>query len=369
MRSNRSGYSSSPAGSAKALDQKPRPRRSKREWNQILLMIFFVILPVAGLLAIFFQPFRWLLMICIAAALAFMWLIRAFLFPGRTILTAVYGLVFVFTLVTALNHQGGSKVKQKQNQFFTVQPTISATPMFNYSIMGTSVPADFYVGQDDVYAGDEIGGVTSDQGTSQYAPSEKSGAEIALENFMEAWRRNIMEEMLNYTPESWKQASDGSGKQQLFWKFGQRKLQEWRQIDAPTGTDASTARTITVQADVDYSGEIRTYEYEAIALYDNGGWCIDPDSLSSGILKEQATPTPDPNATPTPSPTPSPTPTINPKLQLYYNKKGGGVYYHADKECKTINKKWFPLESFNYSSLVKEPYSKLLPCEDCGAPQ
>ena len=46
MRSNRSGYSSSPAGSAKALDQKPRPRRSKREWNQILLMVFFIVLPV-----------------------------------------------------------------------------------------------------------------------------------------------------------------------------------------------------------------------------------------------------------------------------------------------------------------------------------
>lgn len=365
MRSNRSGYSSSPAGSAKALDQKPRPRRSKREWNQILLMVFFVVLPVLGLLAIFFQPFRWLFMICSAVAIGFMWLIRAFLFPGRTILTAIYGLVCIFTLVTALSHSGSTKRTQQQNVFITVAPVVQQTPMNNYSIMGTNVPIGYYDQEDESSTGTS----GSDDTAGAYAPENKSGAEIALENFMESWRRGIIDDMLANTPVSWQESVQGMGHQQLFWKFGQRELSEWRQMTKPTGTEANLSRTITVQADVDYSGEIRTYEYDAIALFENDKWSIDPNSLSSGILKEQATPTPDPNATPTPSPTPSPTPTINPKLQLYYNKKGGGVYYHADKECKTINKKWFPLESFNYSSLVKEPYSKLLPCEDCGAPQ
>ena len=58
MRSNRSGYSTSPAGSSRALDQKPKPKRSRRELNQLMLMVFFVLLPVLGLLAIFFQPMR-----------------------------------------------------------------------------------------------------------------------------------------------------------------------------------------------------------------------------------------------------------------------------------------------------------------------
>ena len=368
MRSNRSGYSSSPAGSAKALDQKPRPRRSKREWNQILLMVFFIALPVLGQLAIFFQPFRWLFILCTALAIAFMWLISAFLFPGRTILTAVYGLLVVFTLVTALSHSGSrSAIRQNQNNFFTIAPAATSTPLFNYSTMGTSVPADFYVAQEDQLP--LVSTQTASDSAGEFAPTERSGAEIALERFMETWRKGIIDDMLQLTPRSWQDSAQGMGRQQLFWKFGQRQLSEWRQVGIPTGTEASTARTITVQADVDYSGEIRTYEYDAIALFENDTWSIDPDSLSSGILKEQATPTPDPNATPAPTPTPSPTPTINPKLQLYYNKKGGGVYYHADKECKTINKKWFPLTPFNYSSLVKEPYSKLLPCEDCGAPQ
>ena len=49
MRSNRPNYASAPAGSSRALDRKPRPRRPKKEWNQLLLMLFFVVLPVGGL--------------------------------------------------------------------------------------------------------------------------------------------------------------------------------------------------------------------------------------------------------------------------------------------------------------------------------
>ena len=46
MRSNRPNYASTPAGSAKALDQKPKPKRSKREINQLMLTLFFIVLPV-----------------------------------------------------------------------------------------------------------------------------------------------------------------------------------------------------------------------------------------------------------------------------------------------------------------------------------
>ena len=72
MRSTRGSYSAAPAGSSRALDQKPRPRRPKREWNQLLLMLFFVVLPVIGLLAIFFQPVRWLFMAAVVACIVLM---------------------------------------------------------------------------------------------------------------------------------------------------------------------------------------------------------------------------------------------------------------------------------------------------------
>lgn len=376
MRSNRPHYSATPAGSTRALDQKPKPKRSKREINQFMLLVFFVLLPVAGLLAIFFQPIRWVFMVLVLAALAAMWMLRAFLFPGRTILSAVYGLLIVFTLVTALTSSGGSNRIRQQNSFAmpTIAPT--ATPQFVYSTMPTSVPDDYYANTEDTLSatGQEEdalntgSGVDGEELEGVYAPTVKSDAEIALENFMEKWRKAIIADMVEYTPKSWQNAQAESAQRQLFWKFAQRPLIDWRQMSAPSGTDASTARTITIQADISYAGETRTYEYEAITLYEDGTWYVDPDSLSTGVLKEQATPTPDPNLTPTPSPEPTPTPTPGPKTKLYYNKDGG-KRYHADKECSSVERKYLPLSSFNYGDLSKSPYDKLVPCEVCGAPE
>ena len=126
MRSNRPNYASTPAGSAKAFDQKPKPKRSKREINQLMLMLFFIVLPVLGLLAIFFQPIRWVFMLAVVAAVAAMWVIHAFLFPGRMILTAVYGLLTVFTLINALTASRTSTSKSL-NISATSEPSASAS--------------------------------------------------------------------------------------------------------------------------------------------------------------------------------------------------------------------------------------------------
>lgn len=391
MRTNRSSFTSTPAGSAKALDQKPKPKRSKREINQLMLMLFFILLPVLGLLAIFFQPMRWLFMAVVVTAVAAMWLVHAFLFPGRMILTAVYGLLAVFTLVTALNAGHSSTVRSAQQTLLpTIAPVATEAPSFaSYSTMGTPVPDGYYgslttdndytddLGQMSLSGGSDDGstGLTGmeeqqDNSATPYVSDVKSAAEIALENFMEKWRKGIVADMVEYTAKSW-QSSLGSQQpsQQLFWKFAQKPLLEWRQMSAPTGTNESTARTITVQADISYSGETRTYEYDALVLYEGNEWRVDPDSLSTGVLVEQATPTPDPNVTPTPTPEPTPTPTPGPKTKLYYNKKGGGKFYHADSECYTVDKQYLPLASFQYKDINKSPYDKLKPCPKCNAPE
>lgn len=348
----------------------------------MMLMVFFIILPVVGLLAIFFQPVRWIFMLAAVAALAVMWLLRAFLFPGRMILSAVYGLLLVFTLVTALSAQNQTGMTPQANLFMTSAPAPAATgtPLFSamYSTMGTSVPDGYYDdgldadlpemgvagGSEDESAGDAG---LSDAGASAYVPDVKTDAEIALENFMEKWRKGIVADMVEYTAPSWRASLADPPARNLFWKFGQKPLVEWRQMAAPTGTDASTARTITIQADVNYSGETRTYEYQVITLFENEMWYVDPDSLSTGILVEQATPTPDPNMTPAPTQEPTPTPAPSSKTKLYYNKNGG-KRYHADPECSTVSKEYLPLKSFTYGNLSKEPYSELIPCEKCNAP-
>ena len=381
MRSNRPSYASAPAGSSRALDKKPRPRRPKKEWNQLLLMLFFVVLPVIGLLAIFFQPIRWIFMILAIGCLALMWFVHAFLFPGRMIVTAVYGLLLIFTLVTALNESSSNQISKQSNHFAAAMPTLVPTqaPQFaqTYDPYANMVVPDTYSapmadvqevgmsGGSEDQSGQDLG--ITDTGATGYVPDVKSEAEIALENFMEKWRKGIIADMVAHTPPSWRQAQADSAQQQLFWKFAQKPLSDWRQMSAPTGTDASTARTITVEADISYGGELRTYQYDAIALFESEGWYIDPDSLSSGILVLQSTPTPDPNMTPTPSPVPTPTPKPGAKTKLYYNKDGG-KYYHADAECPTVAKEYLPLASFTYGNINKSPYTRLVPCEKCGAP-
>jgi len=381
MRSNRPNYASTPAGSSRALDKKPRPKRPKKEWNQLLLMLFFVALPVIGLLAIFFQPIRWIFMILTVGCLALMWFVHAFLFPGRMIVTAVYGLLLIFTLVTALNERSSSRIQQQSNLFAAATATFAPTqiPQFapSYDPAANVLMPDAY--HDGMAGVQEVGmsggsmdqseqdlGVT-DTGATGYIPDVKSGAEIALENFMEKWRKGIIADMVAHTPLSWRDAQADSAQQQLFWKFAQKPLNDWRQMSAPTGTEASTARTITVEADINYGGELRTYQYDAIALFESDSWFIDPDSLSSGILVVQSTPTPDPNMTPTPSPEPTPTPTPGPKTKLYYNKDGG-KYYHTEAECSTVAAEYLPLASFTYKDINKSPYTRLVPCEKCGAP-
>lgn len=379
MRSNRSSYHAAPAGSSRALDRKPKPKKSKREINQFMLIVFFMVLPVLGLLAIFLQPVRWVFMILVVIALVMMWMLHAFLFPGRMVVTAVYGLLLVFTLVSALSSRNeNDRIAQQQNFFAAMSAQPTTTPMFSYSTMGTHVPDSFYHDDEDPFADTQTVGLTggsgdesgqdlgySDAGANAYVATEKTGAEIALENFMEKWRKGIIADMVEYTAPSWQSAQD-SPSRQLFWKFGQKPLAEWRQLTPPTGTDASTARTVTVQADITYGGELRTYQYDAVLLCENDKWYVDPNSLSSGTLTTAAPPTPDPNATPTPTPAPTPTPTVNPKTKLYYNKDGG-TFYHAEAECSLVGKKYLPMASFTYGDLDESPYNKLKPCTECGA--
>lgn len=383
MRSNRPNYASAPAGSSRALDKKPRPKRPKKEWNQLLLMLFFVVLPVIGLLAIFFQPVRWIFMILTVGCLALMWFVHAFLFPGRMIVTAVYGLLLIFTLVTALSETSrSSQLGQSANRFPGVSATVAPTqaPQFaqyydpyantvgmsdGYSDAMSDVQEVGMSGGSADQSGQDLG--VTDTGATGYVSDVKSEAEIALENFMEKWRKGIIADMVAHTPPSWREAQADSAQQQLFWKFAQKPLNDWRQMSAPSGTDSSTARTITVEADINYGGEMRTYQYDAIALFESEGWYIDPDSLSSGVLVLQSTPTPDPNMTPTPSPVPTPTPKPSAKTKLYYNKDGG-KYYHAEAECSTVAKEYLPLASFTYGNINKSPYTRLVPCEKCNAP-
>ena len=53
---------------------------------------------------------------------------------------------------------------------------------------------------------------------------------------------------------------------------------------------------------------------------------------------------------------------------LYYSPDGGR-YYHADRNCKSVNPIFLPLQgSFSPEELEDEAYKDLMPCNICGAP-
>ena len=53
--------------------------------------------------------------------------------------------------------------------------------------------------------------------------------------------------------------------------------------------------------------------------------------------------------------------------QLYYNTSGG-LRYHTDKNCSSVNKRYLPLAPFTYGELATSRYGTLKPCKTCGAP-
>ena len=142
-----------------------------------MLMLFFIVLPVLGLLAIFFQPIRWVFMLAVVAAVAAMWVIHAFLFPGRMILTAVYGLLTVFTLINALTASRTSSIRPAQTMLVpTPVPVATDVPFASYGTMGTSVPEEYYGG---MTADDgSVDGLTETGVTAMYLTREMDAGDI-----------------------------------------------------------------------------------------------------------------------------------------------------------------------------------------------
>ncbi len=60
--------------------------------------------------------------------------------------------------------------------------------------------------------------------------------------------------------------------------------------------------------------------------------------------------------------------TITSDTRVYYNPDGG-MYYHREENCPTVNKKYLPLTALLYSQLDEELFSSLAPCANCLPPQ
>ena len=53
---------------------------------------------------------------------------------------------------------------------------------------------------------------------------------------------------------------------------------------------------------------------------------------------------------------------------MYYNPKGGAKY-HTTTRCQSVKSTYLPLTAITYGDLSRYPYTDLVPCGTCGAPQ
>ena len=204
------------------------------------------------------------------------------------------------------------------------------------------------------------------QTVAETTPEPETTADSALMerlvSFFTFWAGNRQDEMLALCSPSW-QAKEENPRTSLFALLANRTPKDCTP-ESISGTAADTTRKVTVTSTMNRNNGKPDEKYRMTIMMVKEGtdWYIDPQSLQTYESVE----TPDPNVTATPAPTE--TPAVFASTVLYYNPSGG-EYYHLDQNCKIINPKFLPLGGqFTYGEIGNEPYSKLKPCNVCGAP-
>ena len=356
---NRPSYHYTPARS-EVINRKPAPRRPRANWNQILLLLFFMALPLCGLLALFFTPMKWVFIVVSVLSLAAMWYQHGFNARGRLTMSLLFSVLTVVMLVSALTPPEGVR---------TSAPMTTIPPINSYtapSVITTNVPTMQNIGNDGTGGVVPVAQTSLEPDSGAVPTGVKSQAEQVLDKFMQSWQVGIMADLEPLTSSNWR-AMQTTPAQTLFWKFQNKKLQSWEFVGTPTGSEADSSRTVMVIYDAIVSNKLQTFQAEAICIQENGEWYVDPDSLE-GVKIERTTPEPELDYSPLPAtPTPAPTDKPTKNTKLYYNKSGG-KRYHIDPKCSSVDPSYLPLTEFKFSNITKSPYNKLKPCDVCGAP-
>lgn len=211
-----------------------------------------------------------------------------------------------------------------------------------------------------------LGDSNASQNTQpEITPAPETNTDTMKENlvsFFTYWAKNKQDEMLQLCSPNWVNKQENP-RTSLFILLGNRKPKNCT-LESVTGTEADNSRKVTLTSLIDRNDgrEPELYRMTVLMVKENNQWYIDPQSLKS----YDTAVTTDPNITSTPAPTD--TPAIYSSTPLYYNPNGG-EYYHYDPYCKNVGKKNTPLQGvFTYGEVNDEPYSKLKPCNVCGAP-
>ncbi len=347
------GYTGYQSGNQPPAQPPGRKNRLPVNIDNWLKMLLYIVLPVTFVLCIAlpseFNILRYLFMTVCTASIGMLWYRQSFSSSLRTGITIGYGLMCIIVIVVMLSGsnsdiiQGGPNITAQPTPVITDEPSSAALSYAADQAPVTTPPAE--------------------------AAPEDTETGLRLTAFMDNWKVNRIEDMLNYVMPSWRNAQADPAAA-LFIIISNRTPLEYV-IESISGGSGDTSLSITMSATIDKNNGNDPVRYRFVILMDKeeGEWYVDPNSLSTNdIATAEATIAPDNiDAIFTLAPRMTVTPVPPDSTLLYYNASGG-KYYHADPECSSVNAKYLPMASFTYGELSTAPFSALQPCLKCNAP-
>lgn len=376
------------------LAQQPQANIADKDLVMFALMLF--IIPLVGIIGLFYRPFLWVLIVLTSVCVATLWLLHIFARRARMIISVVLLVISVVALIAAID------LTPKQEGFPTIGGALQGADLTAAGDLQSGVASgETFPSITDVEtltdnntpdwdalnhgAGsgtDDLGGagglsptsvpvLGGDPGAEATNPPNQAvaGAKEALEGYLRAWTTYDYDEMTRHTLPTWRQAQE-SVKQQLFVMHNWWKLNDWTitsEVTSPSA-DSVTFYVIIDMERVQAQRSAVKQQYTALVIKYDDLWYVDPDSMRSGIaITETAAPQQEAEATSEPTSTPEPT--VGPNTALWYNTSGG-KRYHLEEHCPSIDSQYYSkMKSFSYSELGKSPYSKLVACPTCNAPE
>ncbi len=368
MSDSRSRYSSAPLQNVKKATppkkrNQPQPPRTVGDYQdavagqrsfavlQVLLTILLPLLFVVSLLLP--SNTLYLSFVAISAGcLLLMWLLNAFVPNARMTLSLIHiAMILVCLFAVWMSPSSGPTANRQSG---TTTAGVQEGDLSSIFTQNTDAGLVGMAAQQSSISDFEV--------ESTPNPGAASVAQQRLDEFMSAWMNNDFKKMVELSLPSWV-SSQENPEQAMFFVRGIRMPLSFEFLSV-SGSDADSTRTVNMQVRMDKSnGQTpKNYLMQVLMVRVNDQWYVDPNSLTSEQEVADAT------VTNVPVITVAPKITANPSLVLYYNPDGG-VKYHANPECPTLDQRYRPLtHSFYYSQLDEAPYSKLIPCTSCDAP-
>ena len=372
MSENRSRYSSAPLHDMRRRPPKPpeqtprdnRPDDSSPNGSHIFLQVLLiVVLPLLFVISLFMKSnrFYWVFVVSSLVCLGMMYLMRAFVPNARRVLSVIHAAMIVVALFAILisGQPAADQVTQSAQDH---QSIFSDNTTASLAAMNESLAA-----------------------LKQEEPPPNTGtaslAQQKLEQFMNAWGNKDYATMVSLSAPNWvNQYETQRDAETGIFHLSAIRIPVSYQIMGVSGNDADQTRTITMQAAINKSDgkEPLLYNFQILMIRSNNEWYVDPNSISSSQVVQQAASQAQQNQqaqnqtqVQAPAAGGVSTPNIGAARSdtiLYYNQDGG-EYYHLNPNCSSIGARYRPLTAmFYYRDVSSETFKNLKPCPHCKAP-